>query len=449
MPRSSRCSTAADGTALAGPRHLPWPAGHQRGAGAAPCTSTCPTWSATTATPRRPARTASHAVRVETGSRLARSWAATGLTEIATPTQPSPGRRQAGQRAHRDGVGARTGPSRRSSQRTEAGRPVPGGGAVAPRGWRRSPACSTRSSRPRAITPPSPLPPDRIGPENRPGMGHYVAMTDALPAGVDPAKPTPARMYDYFLGGTSNFAADRELGDRLKALVPEISDSAWANRSFHQRAARWMADHGVRQFIDIGAGLPTQGNTHDLVQQINAQRAGGVRGQRPDGAGARHRAARRVREHEDHHGRPPRSRGRAEPPGPARADRPRRAHRAADDRGDVLRGRRGGPWGLVDSYQAAIAPGSYLALSHLTADSKPVRAVDGERRHVYDRGPPRASTSGRKPRSSASSTGSSWSNPTLAPGRRSPTSACGGPRIRPLADTDDSRWLYCGVARRP
>jgi S-adenosyl methyltransferase len=75
-------------------------------------------------------------------------------------------------------------------------------------------------------------------------------------------------MYDYFLGGTNNFEVDRQLGDRLKALVPEIGDSAWANRSFHQRAARWMADHGLRQFIDIGAGLPTQGNTHDLVQQV-------------------------------------------------------------------------------------------------------------------------------------------------------------------------------------
>jgi hypothetical protein len=62
-----------------------------------------------------------------------------------------------------------------------------------------------------------------------------------VPPGVDPARPTPARMYDYFLGGSNNFEADRQLGERLRALVPEISGSASANRAFHQRAARWMA----------------------------------------------------------------------------------------------------------------------------------------------------------------------------------------------------------------
>jgi len=54
------------------------------------------------------------------------------------------------------------------------------------------------------------------------------------------------------------------------ALVPEIRDCAWANRGFHQRAARWIAARGVRQFIDIGSGLPTVGNTHDVVRSVDA-----------------------------------------------------------------------------------------------------------------------------------------------------------------------------------
>ena len=51
--------------------------------------------------------------------------------------------------------------------------------------------------------------------------------------------------------------------------MPEIKDCAWSNRGFHQRAAKWIAEHGVRQFIDIGSGLPTVGNTHEVVQAAN------------------------------------------------------------------------------------------------------------------------------------------------------------------------------------
>ena len=88
------------------------------------------------------------------------------------------------------------------------------------------------------------------------------------PPGVDPSTPAPARLYDYYLGGTNNFAADRIAAERLRLNLPELSDAAWANRGFHQRAASWLAeDKGIRQFIDIGAGLPTQGNTHLVVHR--------------------------------------------------------------------------------------------------------------------------------------------------------------------------------------
>jgi len=95
-------------------------------------------------------------------------------------------------------------------------------------------------------------------------------MSDAerVPPGVDASRPSPARMYDRYLGGTANFQADRDAVDRILELVPEIRDAAWANRGFLQRAVRWMAERGIRQFIDLGAGLPTQRCTHEVARAI-------------------------------------------------------------------------------------------------------------------------------------------------------------------------------------
>ena len=85
-----------------------------------------------------------------------------------------------------------------------------------------------------------------------------MTSNEPIPPGVDGSKPSPARMYDLYLGGTANFEADRSAVQRIVELVPEIRDAAWANRGFLQRAVRWMAERGIRQFIDLGAGLPTQ-----------------------------------------------------------------------------------------------------------------------------------------------------------------------------------------------
>jgi S-adenosyl methyltransferase len=87
-------------------------------------------------------------------------------------------------------------------------------------------------------------------------------------SGLDTSRPNAARMYDYMLGGKDNFAADREAADRLRVVAPELSHTAWANRKFHQRATAWMAEAGITQFIDIGCGLPTMENTHQVVQRI-------------------------------------------------------------------------------------------------------------------------------------------------------------------------------------
>ncbi|WP_460522132.1 SAM-dependent methyltransferase [Flindersiella endophytica] len=90
-----------------------------------------------------------------------------------------------------------------------------------------------------------------------------------IPPGVDPTRPSSGRMYDYYLGGTENLPVDREAVQRMLDLGLDLSDMAWANRGFLQRAASWMAaEHGIDQFIDLGAGLPTQNNTHEAVQAI-------------------------------------------------------------------------------------------------------------------------------------------------------------------------------------
>jgi hypothetical protein len=87
---------------------------------------------------------------------------------------------------------------------------------------------------------------------------------------VDASRPSVARMYDYYLDGKDNFAIDREAVERVEAVMPDVRQVARENRAFLRRAVRFMAAAGVRQFIDIGAGLPTAGNTHEIAQQAAA-----------------------------------------------------------------------------------------------------------------------------------------------------------------------------------
>jgi SAM-dependent methyltransferase len=74
-------------------------------------------------------------------------------------------------------------------------------------------------------------------------------------------------MYDYYLGGKDNFAADREAAEKVLAVLPEGREMAVQNRAFLRRAVRYLAQAGVRQFLDIGAGLPTQGNVHEIAAE--------------------------------------------------------------------------------------------------------------------------------------------------------------------------------------
>jgi O-methyltransferase involved in polyketide biosynthesis len=87
----------------------------------------------------------------------------------------------------------------------------------------------------------------------------------------DPAKPNIARVWDYWLGGKDNFAADRELAEKMLAVHPVSAQMARENRQFLGRAVSYVAARGVRQFIDVGAGLPTVLNTHEIAQNISPQ----------------------------------------------------------------------------------------------------------------------------------------------------------------------------------
>ena len=86
---------------------------------------------------------------------------------------------------------------------------------------------------------------------------------------IDTSVAHSARVYDYWLGGKDNFAADRALGDAMVAAIPNLPTMARANRAFLARAVRYLAaEAGVRQFLDIGPGIPTAGNTHEVAQEV-------------------------------------------------------------------------------------------------------------------------------------------------------------------------------------
>lgn len=269
-----------------------------------------------------------------------------------------------------------------------------------------------------------------------------------IPAGVDPGRPAPARIYDYLLSGDNNFRSDRDAARRIMALVPEIKDCAWANRGFHQRAARWIAGRGVRQFIDIGSGLPTVGNTHDVVRAVDTSCRVAyvdndpmVRAQSEDLLAGVHGVKVIL--------------GDLREPGRLLADAELRelidftepvgllmtavVHFVADE---------SDPWGLMRRYLAALAPGSYLALSHLTSDHKPPRAVR-EFRRVFNRATEQMHFRSRSEveRLFHGMRMVSAHDPQV-PGRLCYVGDWEA-EDPAMADSDGSRWLYCGVARLP
>jgi SAM-dependent methyltransferase len=99
-------------------------------------------------------------------------------------------------------------------------------------------------------------------------MGDLPAAEAPVPE-IDTSRPHPARIYDYYLGGKDHFAADREAADKVLAAFPSIRTAARENRAFLGRAVRYLAGQaGIRQFLDIGTGLPTASNVHEIAQGV-------------------------------------------------------------------------------------------------------------------------------------------------------------------------------------
>jgi S-adenosyl methyltransferase len=92
---------------------------------------------------------------------------------------------------------------------------------------------------------------------------------DWVPPGVDTKRANVARVYDYWLGGSHNFLADQDVARAIAAVEPKMREIAQANRRFLGRAVRYLAAVGIRQFLDIGSGIPAEGNVHEVAQHAD------------------------------------------------------------------------------------------------------------------------------------------------------------------------------------
>ena len=267
------------------------------------------------------------------------------------------------------------------------------------------------------------------------------------PSGVDTSIPTPARIYDYLLRGHNYFERDAQAAEQILAAVPEIRDAAWSNRGFHQRAAKYIAERGIKQFVDVGSGLPTVGNTHEVVQKIVPDVTVIYVDNDPmvelhsqdilTGEESIAVIAGDLREPQSILGHP----------------KVRDLIDLTQPVGLLLTGvmmfvsDASDPWALVSRYVDALVPGSYLSLSHLTDDYKPPIAAEGFRA-VFD-----TATEHLYFRSQAKVERFFAGLELLPPyeGAEPGVTFTGlwGAEDVELADSDGSRWLYCGVARKP
>jgi SAM-dependent methyltransferase len=93
-------------------------------------------------------------------------------------------------------------------------------------------------------------------------------MEERIPDVIDVHTPSPARMYDYWLGGKDHFAADREAAEKVIAAHPEQRQLVRANRDFLVNAVRYLAEQGIDQFLDLGTGIPTSPNVHEVAREV-------------------------------------------------------------------------------------------------------------------------------------------------------------------------------------
>ena len=101
------------------------------------------------------------------------------------------------------------------------------------------------------------------------GWGEQVERPHWAPGDIDLERPSVARIWDYLLGGAHNFAADRLVAQKTIEVMPEVRSAALQHRAFLRRAVRYLLGKGVRQFLDLGSGIPTVGNVHEIAQAVD------------------------------------------------------------------------------------------------------------------------------------------------------------------------------------
>jgi hypothetical protein len=262
------------------------------------------------------------------------------------------------------------------------------------------------------------------------------------PREIDTSRPHSARLYDYYLGGKDWFPVDKEAGEQVKKLFPVAATGARANRDFMHRAIRHLArEHGVRQFLDIGTGIPTAPNLHQVAQEVAPdcrvvyadhdplvlEYADALMCSTPEGrtayvqADVRHDAildTRQVRETLD-------------------LDKPvalsllALLHFVPDENT---------PYDTVSSMLGRLAPGSFLVLSHATEDFDGEGAME-KVKDIYRQGgtPVRLRD---KDEVLAFFDGLEMIDPGLTPTHRWRPD-------EPTTITDEESFIYAGVARKP
>jgi SAM-dependent methyltransferase len=201
---------------------------------------------------------------------------------------------------------------------------------------------------------------------------------DWVPPGVDTGRANAARVYDYLLGGSHNFLADQDAGRAFTSVDPNARVFARANRAFLGRAVRVLAGAGIRQFLDIGSGIPTQGNVHEAAQAADPEAR--VVYADIDPVAVAHSQAILA-------GNPGAAVIEAdlgEPAAILAADTTRRLIDFTQPAGLLLvsvlpfLADADDPWHIVATLRDALAPGSYLAVCHATSEGRPAvtRAMD-------------------------------------------------------------------------
>jgi hypothetical protein len=198
---------------------------------------------------------------------------------------------------------------------------------------------------------------------------------DWAPEGIDLDRPSAARIYDYWLGGSHNFAPDREVARQVTKLVPDTPLIMQGNRAFLHRAVRRLVDAGIQQFLDIGSGIPTLGNVHQVVQKLTPDASVVYVDVDPVAvAHSRHILAgnERVTVIQEDLRRPERILTHHDAVALLDLDRPVALLLIA-----VLHflGDEDDPYGVVARLRNALSPGSCVVISHGTADSLPEEAA--------------------------------------------------------------------------